>query len=404
MSVRVELDREDRTYRPGEPIAGRVVVRAPGRRLETLELTLAWVSGDPDTNALAGEKRAAASHRLAFRDEERSTWQQAHRFEVPCPDGPASVQSGDLRVAWELRATARFADHASEGSIEFELEDARQPLSEASRRPPARDRRLARIDRDTVGQGLAATAFGLIIAAAGVWLGGFPCIATCGAAGAFVVIGGLLVLRNPAAERRLGTVHLEAPAEVDPGETAVVFLSFQPPRPLRLNVVEVRLTASEVRRVDGSTVTREAARITERPALPALVGRDGLRLRVELPLPESAPPTCEEPDRRVTWSLEVRVDVPRWPDWVVTIPLRVAGPATREREVIAVPRIAFDVQPGQRCPFCRDRVAGAGTGPVRPCGACGTILHAACWAELTRCPSAGCDGGPRGRGRDRVRG
>lgn len=380
--IRFELEREDPTYRPGEPIRGRVVVGARAEPLESLDLTLAWASRPADDDpgvVLPAGGRVSASHRLLDRPAPAGAWELALPFAVPCPDGPGTHESGHVRVDWELRATARFSRGAREAAIAFQLEEARDTVARAERRAPARDRRLSRIRRETLGQALAWIGLGAGLIALAVWLESGPCLAACGLPGLLVCLAGLLALRNPLAERRLGPVRLDLPAEVALGEPLVLFLSFCPPGRLRLEAIQVRLSAvaSGAQRTDTRTLHEHTAR----PELPALVRREGLRLRVELPIPPEAAPSSAG----VQWGLQVRIELPRWPDWTIHVPLRVVAPGGP-----LVPRLSLEVQPGQRCPYCRERVAAPEASSIRPCAGCGAVLHDACWAELGRCPSAGC--------------
>ncbi len=45
---------------------------------------------------------------------------------------------------------------------------------------------------------------------------------------------------------------------------------------------------------------------------------------------------------------------------------------------------------GVRCPYCHDAITGDEEA-LAACRACDTVLHAACWEELGRCPLLGCE-------------
>ena len=60
--------------------------------------------------------------------------------------------------------------------------------------------------------------------------------------------------------------------------------------------------------------------------------------------------------------------------------------------------VKVDLQPEQRCAFCRESFAGAAAGALKTCAACGSTLHGACLDEHGGCCTVGCRNNPRERG------
>ena len=40
-------------------------------------------------------------------------------------------------------------------------------------------------------------------------------------------------------------------------------------------------------------------------------------------LPTDAPPTIDLHDNEIQWSVDLRIDIPRWPDWYISMPIQI---------------------------------------------------------------------------------
>jgi len=118
-------------------------------------------------------------------------------------------------------------------------------------------------------------------------------------------------------------------------------------------------------------------------------GRRATRWSGELPIPAGLTPG--------SYTVQVEVEIPNWPDWVHTYALTVLAPkAPRPPELQVTARAA-----AADCPYCKDSLAGLPRESLLQCGDCGTVFHAECVYELGRCTTRGCS---RSQPRPRVRG
>lgn len=118
------------------------------------------------------------------------------------------------------------------------------------------------------------------------------------------------------------------PQRLGAGETIQGQMKFTPKRNARINGISWSLSCVE-KCVSGSgtkktTHRHEILRKTERLAEAGLL-RAGLTQSFHFlcPIPETAAPSLKFSDNELIWEGELRIDIPRWPDWVKTFPLTV---------------------------------------------------------------------------------
>jgi len=149
--------------------------------------------------------------------------------------------------------------------------------------------------------------------------------------------GGYWFFRVFLPRRLLGNVEcLVEPARLVAGATVTGKLRFTPRRDVTIDGIRWSVTCTE-RCVSGSGSDRKTHRqeVFQRsePIVEAGVLRMGQTQAFEFTtvVPEQAPVSIKFTDNEVLWVGELRVDIPRWPDWVKTIPLTVVPrPVTPE--------------------------------------------------------------------------
>jgi hypothetical protein len=402
LDVSLGLDRPDRTYRPGEAITGQVVLRVEEElTCSEVRLALHWrTSGRGDV-----EQGEAAALYLVL-DERLEVGERAVPFSLVAPDGPPTFHGRLLNVHWVLDAFVHTNRGAVERQKELVLVGARSALLHGRLRGKVRTRALADVPPSAASLGLALLVSAIAAVTLAVMGNGAAALSFfMGVIGCGLAIVGVGMLLRPLAALRLGRVTLEVPEEVAPGERLRVAMSFTPPRPVPLNGIRVTLRAEEsaTSATSGSgpeTRTRKRSDFQETVWLsgPKTIEPRGFTGDVELRVPPDAPASFQTAKNSICWTLHVEVDIPSWPDWSVEVPIVVVPGGSA---VVTTAQQSVAIQPRQRCPYCREAIAGADPTPVSSCGGCATVLHEACWDELGRCPTRGCE---RDRPRARARG
>jgi hypothetical protein len=135
-------------------------------------------------------------------------------------------------------------------------------------------------------------------------------------------------LRNTMAERRLGKVELSlANTYIAAGQSIPVTLGFTPTRRGSVRGVTAKLTGKE-RAVSGSGTDKTTHRHTIHEHALTLEGPTEFTAnkRVEfsglVQVPDTNAYSFDVGENEVAWTLDLRIDIPLWPDWVDTTALR----------------------------------------------------------------------------------
>lgn len=113
------------------------------------------------------------------------------------------------------------------------------------------------------------------------------------------------------------------------GDTLTGRLAFTPPRRITVNQVSAELVLQEIC-VSGSGTNKTTHReriikgshrlVDERTELSQ---GQPVELPLEFIIDPTEPPSLDLGDNKLEWSVEFRIDIPRWPDWTKTIKLAV---------------------------------------------------------------------------------
>lgn len=135
-------------------------------------------------------------------------------------------------------------------------------------------------------------------------------------------IGGAIYwFRKKAISGRVGDVRIVAPAMVVcPKEEWPCTLSFTPRKTFRINEISVRLLVQEAATSGSGTssTTYTHTLYDEKQVLRdagQLIAGDPFHEQVRIPLPDTDAWSLTIDDNKLSWMMDVRIDIPRWPDW-----------------------------------------------------------------------------------------
>ena len=328
--VSVELDRENATFAPGEPITGRVLVHArDAAECRRVVLRREWfTSGKGNVDAGGDEVELASG---------LGTLPEGTVVDIPfATEAPVggTIRGEYLSVGWRLRAIADIAmGRDSRGDREIVL------------RPDPTDRTGGRglllpdvelpaptevqVRKSSGALAAAATGIGVVgLAGAGAGLAALAVSAAqplvyipSAIAGLGAVVVGYFGARNRIARTRLGSVSLEVePRVVRPGATVLCRLRVAPTEQVELSGVTLRLVATEtVVKGHGkhqAMYTRVARRVEVKSTGPLSAGPGPTDIEGEATVPTDAAPSFKSTYNTLAWSVDAVISVPRWPDWV----------------------------------------------------------------------------------------
>lgn len=350
-ALALELDEAKPVYLPGELVRGTVEVTVfDAVACKSLQVGLRWRAhgkGNP-----AHEEIARASL-FAGEWSAGTTWTE--RFELALPAGPYTYHGQTLNVVWEVFARAdiplaRDPEIAAEIALRPDPDrapDFRAAVGSTAHLPSKLEK--------TVRKGLAAPAkpTGLAARAASVGcllLFLLPAIAIAAgflgvgvwssvqlASGDTRALGAVLMfvlvvlafagrpvfrsVRARLARARIGAVALRIePAHVRAGNAIDVRVTCTPRRATELRAATARIVATEVvTRGAGkhATISRQIVHEDEFELAPARTLPPGVPFEAgtSIPIPAGAPPSFYAWENKLSWTVEVRLDVAGWPDW-----------------------------------------------------------------------------------------
>jgi hypothetical protein len=324
----IQFDRADRTYLPGEEVTGTVRVQVnQDVRCDELLLETFWQThgrGNSDT----GPKQSVA----LYRGDWVAGTSHQYPFRFTAPDGPPTYHGHYLNIDQYV-------------SIRVDIPWAIDPKRKEDYLLLPRTRPFGNLPRTTSKPGV-----GGFIASAGVPVGvglivlGMFCLFPFG----FILIpAGLIILffslRKVLAEKRIGKVLLAWGAtQVAPGSSVPVRMTFTPRKTSRLNGITAKLTATEkCTSGSGTNRTTHTHRVYERTVALInecdVVAHQPVQAEVKIPIPDTEAYSFAASDNELVWQVEVRIDIPLWPDWVEKKILTIR-PAVQAQAEIAEPR------------------------------------------------------------------
>jgi len=330
--LQILLDRPERIYKFGEPVAGVVKIAAHDDFFcRKLTLIREWKTEGRGNRAGGGEEGMIFADNTEFHSGETREFP----FRFIGLSGPASYDGHYLKVVWHLRAQIDISlavDVKHEEKFTLIAGETNEPVLLGIETPavktPATAGELA--ERMTMAKVLAlpclviglammylsdrhpvALALGLVVAGFGGWQGFF-------------------MLRNKLAQQKVGAVEVEiSRATLRPGETLDCKVSLPAGEVSRLQKITATLKGEE-RVVSGlgnhqTTHTHTIQNLAVEAGNQNGISAANNKMQFTLPLQISAnaPSTFQAPDNALHWAIRVRIDIPDWPDWVREFPITV---------------------------------------------------------------------------------
>ena len=338
----IRLDREDRTFQPGDAIHGEVIVRANENvSCKALTIELGWAThgaGNVDQRTLDTHIEREL-HWMAGHDH-------SHRFRFRAPSRPLTYRGQILNVDQQIRASAvvgRAIDpRASEDYV----------LLPGSR---SREEYLAGPREESWPAPTTSTVLKVLL-----WI--FMVVLLLMGVVLFLAVAPFLLavflfryVRKRFAERKLGIVEFEidAPVALDgrdqgaiigrvqswmwkkgkkltygitPGEPAELRIRFRPPDSVDVTKATARLLGQERCHAGGTPIVIHDHEIHKEEIV--LVEQKRYRaaelvdLRATFSLPDTPAYTFVSSSNHLEWKIELEIEIPNWPTWVEEIQLR----------------------------------------------------------------------------------
>lgn len=313
--VRILFDRSNRTWRGGEPVTGRVIVTVNQEtKSNGIRLTHSWKthgrgntdSGPKETELLQEAGILTPGQNLEF------------AFSFPAPLFPVTYHghliyidhyvTAEVDVSWARNPSAEEDFIVLPGTVPPQFTGARDKV--VSLKPEA---------NQSIGLVVKIILFLLL----GAILVAIAMLAIILLPVALVVITWLW-LKSQALKMRLGQVELALPLKiVAPGETWPLSLKFTARRSFMINSISLKISGMESAAsgsgTDKTTHTHQLLLETHLIRQAGMVeAGEAVEETLQIPFPDSEAFSFEASDNSIKWTAEVRIDIPRFPDWTAT--------------------------------------------------------------------------------------
>ncbi len=313
----IELDDPNGIHHGGGKITGTVHVNATGDvRCKALEVKSIW-----RTHGRGNVDQGVIDRATVFQGEWVANERQSYRFELKIGDWPPTYHGNYLSVDHYVEATADIP-------WAFDPKTRRSFSMSPTCGPDG-----ATAQRETAGSALAGKIFGsvFIVVFVGIFL--LTPVGWIGLPFLFLISFGIWLFRSFLPKRALGTVECSLTEDnVHPGGKLSGTLQFTPRKALKINGVTMNFHATE-KCVSGSgsnrkTHTHSVFKKTEilepQTTLPA---NQSCKYDFEIDVPDDTPYSMDLKDNDLIVGVDLRIDIPRWPDWTRKFPLLVVPSA-----------------------------------------------------------------------------
>ncbi len=305
----IELDDEKRVYSGGEIIAGNIVVQCErDTNCKALEVSTNWA-----THGRGNIDQGISQTATVFGGLWQAGQEYRYPFQLKSAEWPPTYYGNILNVSHSVRARAKIS-WAVDPKVEKEFTVATSNSPDDGLPTRAAEKGVGNL----IGWIFAAIIFSLF-AFFLVWF--VPII--------LLVVGMIWFFKSYLPKQLTGVVTADVqPRRIAPGLPIKCHLDFTPKRNVSINAVTCAIRCVE-KCVSGSGSNRKThthelfSRIETLADAQRLSAHEKQLFDFDFLIPVSAAPTLKLSDNELLWSVEMRIDIPRWPDWTETIDLNV---------------------------------------------------------------------------------
>ncbi len=330
----IELEEPRAVFYAGQPIKGKVVVQVlKDCRCKALTLVLGWRTqgkgneahggGPRPTKTILGQGEWKAGQRLEF------------FFSIIAPPGPVSYRGHYINIGWFIQARADVP-WAIDPKAVVPMVLLASPGQQSHYLGPFFAAEQLQSSRSTVRgkslitSGVVLTILGVLSVAWALWASRMPHSAHVGPAvyavpGAMLLLGLILFFvgfTQRHFDKRLGPPSVTLlPNPAAPGGPLTIQVLLRPDREITLLGAKATITGKETASSGSGSTRKTYSHIFHQQTF-ALNDAKGKVARKEerlltwqFVLPAESPPTFSASDNRVEWSVQVSVEIHRWPDW-----------------------------------------------------------------------------------------
>lgn len=317
--IRLEFDRENRTYKGGEIVKGLVYVRVNKEvECKDLMIRLFWQThgkGNKDSETVS-EKTESASHWEAHQE-------YTYPFQFQLPAIPLTYHGHYINIDTYIQARVGISwgkdpKVTEEVLVQPGVEVEKDTKDTDSLDLDASMGRKRKALRDFLPNTITSVLAVLFVILVLIYL--LPII------GLILLIGLVSLnkeIRSVCAERRLGTVQVNLERErAYPGQTFFVQVAFSAIQPVSVESIYAVVQGQEICSSGSGTSVRNFNHVLFKENI-ELSSTNQNEYQGKIKIPDTNAYSFEAPDNHIKWLVKIYVKIPRWPDWQKEFPIKV---------------------------------------------------------------------------------
>ena len=311
------LDEPDVVHSGGGTISGRVEVTVDEDvTCKELEVRTHWTTHGRGNISSGSEDKV-----IIYQGDWRAGHRATYAFELPISEWPPTYHGHHLNIEHFVEAQANIPwAFDPKASQPFQMHSTKQGSGEKG------SYKEGGINWIGLLIAFAAIAFAfspgprlLNLPLAGVWW--------LGVVGIFCLVP--WIIRNVLPKWALGSISAELDAEsYCTGGTIGGTISISPRKSVQINGIQMTVSGEE-ECVSGSGSHRRTYRHTlfegKEQLAESMILNPGHpnQFALGFTLPADAPPSIDLGSNNIQWSVDLRIDIPRWPDWYISMPIHI---------------------------------------------------------------------------------
>ncbi|MDX1927411.1 MAG: hypothetical protein SFV81_12895 [Pirellulaceae bacterium] len=315
-NLTIQLDEPKRIRTGGEQVTGTVIVRCEkDLNCKGLVVETRW-----STHGQGNVDSATVDETILFQGDWQAGQEYKYPFKLKAGEWPPTYYGTFLNVSHSVDARAKLAWAIDpKASAEFPLVVASSPVDVQP------SRKQVSSGNNWIGI-IIVVAIAAVFAAAFWWL--IPIIA--------IVAFFAWFFKSFLPKQLTGSIETKLePRRLKPGDVVKGQLSFTPKWSVNINQITLGFSGVEKcvsgsgsnRKTHSHVLSQHIQQLAKAQRLPAGQKQS---FDFELRVPKPAAPSMKMVDNEILWSVVLRIDIPRWPDWTETFPLIVESSSPAE--------------------------------------------------------------------------
>ena len=333
-SLEIIYDKTDRTYFSGDHVRGKVLVNVNRKtKCKGIDCEVLWRTHGRGNRTVKLYSSMVLAEDEVF--EAGQTLEYPFQFEIP--DTPATYHGSHINIDHYIRVSADIP-----WALDPEQTEDFIVITDPEKKPPSqrqmtltsasKSHNKSILEGESSAKKIKPVLFlsvALVVVLSSMSADNIMSIVPGVIIVTLAIVVGVSLFRKGLAEKKFKNIEVILPHNIyQRGEAIDFVLSISPKKQMPINKVMATLCGEERCISSSGTNMTTYTHVFHKQELPIQVKGPlkpgcSTSLKGQLQLPEDAPCSFTSRNNWITWSLQLHVDIPQWPDWIHSEPLMV---------------------------------------------------------------------------------